>query len=241
MKLYDRWFSARLGCEVGVARWGHYGRPVLVFPTAGGDAEEIERAGLVSAVWPLIEAGRIKLFSCDSVAGAAILRQVGGPRDRAATLNAFHDFVRQELVPAIRTDCRDPGIGIVSAGASIGAFNAVAVLCRYPDVFIRAIGMSGTYDIAPLVGDDAGMDLYFSTPLYFLPGLGGEQLEALRRRSVLLASGQGRWEQVEQSWRLAGVLGSKGIPNRVDAWGGEWDHDWPTWRQMLPLYLAGLG
>ena len=36
------------------------------------------------------------------------------------------------------------------------------------------------------------------------------------------------------------MLGSKGIPNRVDVWGPEWHHDWPTWLRMLPQYLAEL-
>ena len=44
MKLTDRWYSTRLKQEVGIARWGHFGTPVLIFPTAGGDCEEIERA-----------------------------------------------------------------------------------------------------------------------------------------------------------------------------------------------------
>jgi esterase/lipase superfamily enzyme len=239
-KLVDRWYSPRLGREVSVARWGHWGRPVLVFPSAGGDAEEIERAGLVAAVGDLVEGGRIKVFSCDSVAGAAMVRGDGDPPHRAWLLNAFHDFVHRELVPAIRTDCRDPAIGIVAAGASIGAFNAVAVLCRYPDVFLQAIGMSGTYDIAPLIGDGAGMDLYYSAPLYFLPGLDGEHLGRLRGRFVLLASGEGRWEDVGQSWRMARILGDKGVPNRVDVWGTQWDHDWPTWQRMLPHYLGEI-
>jgi esterase/lipase superfamily enzyme len=26
----------------------------------------------------------------------------------------------------------------------------------------------------------------------------------------------------------------------VDPWGTEYDHDWPTWRRMLPHYLAQL-
>jgi esterase/lipase superfamily enzyme len=39
---------------------------------------------------------------------------------------------------------------------------------------------------------------------------------------------------------MADVLGSRAIPNRVDAWGPEWDHDWPTWRAMLPRYLEEL-
>ena len=57
---------------------------------------------------------------------------------------------------------------------------------------------------------------------------------------MLLAFGQGRWENPEESWRMADVLGGKGIPNRVDPWGHEYDHDWPTWRQMLPHYLGQL-
>jgi hypothetical protein len=30
------------------------------------------------------------------------------------------------------------------------------------------------------------------------------------------------------------------VPNRVDDWGPEYDHDWPTWWQMLPEYLEQL-
>ena len=49
MKTVERWFSDRMQQEFTVARWGHFGVPVLVFPTAGGDAEEIERNHLVDA------------------------------------------------------------------------------------------------------------------------------------------------------------------------------------------------
>jgi esterase/lipase superfamily enzyme len=52
VKTVQRWFSGRLNQEITVARWGTYGRPVLVFPSAGGDAEEIERFGLVDACGP---------------------------------------------------------------------------------------------------------------------------------------------------------------------------------------------
>ena len=169
-----------------------------------------------------------------------MLRGDGTPKHRATLLNAFHEAIRHEVVPAIRADCGGSDIGIVTAGASIGAFNAVAVLCRYPDVFLSAIGMSGTYDLARFIGDDAGMDLFFATPLYFLPGLNGPILQQLQRRFAILASGEGRWEDIGHSWRLAAVMGEKGIPNRVDPWGGEYDHDWPTWRHMLPHYLEGL-
>ena len=240
MKLRERWYSGRVGSDVTVVRWGHYGKPVIVFPTAGGDAEEIERMGLVDSLMPLVEAGRVKVYSCDSVAGFAMVRNEGDARYRAALLDGFHGFVREEMIPAIWSDCASPGAEVVCAGASIGAFNAVAMLCRHPDVVSTAIGMSGTYDISRFIGPDAGDALYFATPMLFLPRLEGAALHQLQHRFALLASGEGRWENIEHSWRLAGVMGSKGIPNRVDSWGPDYDHDWPTWRHMLPHYLADV-
>ena len=170
MKLVQRWYSERMYRDVTVARWGHFGLPVIVFPTAGGDAEEIERMHLVDALGGLLEAGRIKVYSCDSTAGAVIMRGEGSPGFRGAMLKAYQEFVRYELIPAIRADCNWPDATVITAGASVGAFNAVAALCRFPDVVHAAVGMSGTYDLARFVGDGAGMELYFATPLYFLPG-----------------------------------------------------------------------
>jgi esterase/lipase superfamily enzyme len=238
MKSRERWYSGRVESDVSVVRWGHYGRPVIIFPTAGGDAEEIERMLVIDALGELIDAGRIKVYSCDSVAGYAMLRGDGSPGYRAAVLNGFHAFVREEMIPAIWADCMSPGAEVIACGASIGAFNAVAMLCRHPDVVSLAIGMSGTYDVEEWIGPGAGEALYFATPLRFLPGLNGPILAQLRSRFALLASGEGRWENIGHSWRLAAVLGDKGIPNRVDSWGPEYDHDWPTWRRMLPHYLA---
>jgi len=144
------------------------------------------------------------------------------------------------MIPAIQADCRSDDIEVITSGASIGAYNAVATLCRYPDVVRNAIGMSGTYDIARFAGHGGGEALYFATPLYFLPGLEGPHLQHLQRRFAILATGEGRWENAGESWAMANVLGSKGIPNRVDPWGPDYDHDWTTWRRMLPQYLREL-
>jgi esterase/lipase superfamily enzyme len=100
--------------------------------------------------------------------------------------------------------------------------------------------MSGSYRIERFYDEAWSQDLYNSAPLQFLPGLEGSQLDRLRQRWVVLASGEGEWEDVGESWRMAEVLGAKGIPNRVDNWGPDWDHQWPTWRQMLPQYLREL-
>jgi esterase/lipase superfamily enzyme len=236
----QRWFSDRLQQEITVARWGSYGRPVLVFPSAGGDAEEVERFGLVGACGPLLAEGRVKLYSVDSVAGQAMIAKNGPVRHRLWQLNQFHECVRWEVVPAIHADLGGQAMDVITTGASIGAFNAVAVLCRYPDLISAAIGMSGTYRIERFYEDAWSRDLYFSAPLQFLPGLEGPQLDRLRQRFAVLASGAGDWEDPGESWRMAETLGAKGIPNRVDNWGPEFKHDWPTWHRMLPQYLRQL-
>jgi esterase/lipase superfamily enzyme len=240
VKAYERWWSGRVERDIALARWGHWGVPVLLFPTAGGDAEEVERNGLVGACWPMVEAGRVKLYSTDSVGGQAMVARVGTQGFRMSLMNRFHDAVRSEIVPAIRMDTPGYTGPILVAGSSIGAFNSLAMVCRYPDTFGAAVCMSGTFDLQRFYDYQFSDDLYFASPLHFLPGLDGPHLDQIRSRFVVLATGSGAFEDVEESWRMAALLGSKGIPNRVDDWGPRWDHDWPTWRHMLPQYLREL-
>lgn len=222
-----------------MVRWGTVGQPVLLFPTAGGDAEEVERWNLIAALGPLLEAGKIKVYSCDSVAGAALLAREGDARHQMWLQNQFHHYVRHEVLAAIRSDCQAPEIPVWTAGASIGAFHAAAVLCRWPDVFVRACAMSGTYDLRRFYdAKEFSDDFWVSSPLHFVPTLEGIHLDVLKTRFILLISGEGRAEDIGESWRLASVLGKKGIPNRVESWGPDWPHDWQTWRKMLPQVLA---
>jgi esterase/lipase superfamily enzyme len=235
------WDSPRVEARINLVRWGHWGTPVLVFPTAGGDAEEIERFHVVQALWPLIEAGRIKVYSCDSLAGQVLICGQHSPQYCATFQNRFDACVYHEIIPAIRADCAGIDLSVITAGASIGAYNALATLCRHPDAVSAAVGLSGTYDLSRFLGGSLPQEFYFASPLHYLPALADcAQLETLRTRFAIMAFGQGRWEDPDESWRLAGVLGDKGVPNRVDAWGPEYDHDWPTWREMLPKYLDEL-
>jgi esterase/lipase superfamily enzyme len=239
MKTVGKWYSERVEREVTLARWGVSGRPVLLFPTAGGDAEEVERFQLVDVLRPLIEANKIKVYSCDSVAGAALLKREKNSRHQMWLQNQFHQYVRHEVVPAIRADCQTPDIEIWTAGASIGALHAVAMVCRFPDIFARACALSGTYDIRRFYdATEFTDDFWVSSPVHFVPTLAGPHLDKLKERFILMASGEGRAEDISETWRMANVLGKQGVPNRVDPWGRDWHHDWVTWRKMLPQYLG---
>ncbi len=235
------WKSDRLAADLRVVRWGHVGQPLLLYPTAGGDAEECERMLMIKALAPLLEAQRLKVYSVDSLGSQALLDESHTREQAARIQNRFDSAIYHEVLPAIRTDCKSADIPVFVAGASLGAFNALASVCRHPDAFSTAICMSGTYDLGKFMDWKMSEDFFHSSPLHFVPRMPeGDLLTRLRKRFVVLAHGKGRWEDPKQSWRMADALGARGIPNRVDEWGEEYDHDWPTWRRMLPQYLDDL-
>jgi esterase/lipase superfamily enzyme len=230
-----------LGQEVDVVRWGHKGQPVLLYPTAGGDAEECERFLMIDALGPLIGDGKVRVYAVDSIAGRCWIDKDTSPAHKSWLQRQFLSFVRHELVPAIRADCKTPEIPVWVAGASIGAFQSLLSICTFPDVFTYAICMSGTFDMARWMGGQHPADYHFASPLHFMAYMPeSEQLSLLRKRFVLLPTGEGRWEAPWESWRVANMLGGKGVPNRVDLWSKDWHHDWVTWRAMLPKYLEEL-
>ena len=233
------WRSPALGGrELTFVRYGVVGQPLLLFPTAGGDAEEPERFHLIDAIGEFLADQRLKVYCVDSIAGQAWLQECETLEQAAAVQNRFDRCIVDEVVPAIRRDCNDPAIEVLTAGASIGAFNALAVVCRHPEIFRLAICMSGTYDMSRFLQGQRTQDYVDTSPLHFVPQLQGRQLDLLRTRFVLLTHGQGEFEDPDQSWKVERVLGPANVPNRVDAWDKEWRHDWVTWRRMLPQYLG---
>ncbi|MFM1874164.1 MAG: hypothetical protein RL398_3586 [Planctomycetota bacterium] len=235
------WKSPSMGGkEITVVRYGVEGQPLLLFPTAGGDAEEPERFHLIDAIGEFLADLRLKVYVCDSLAGQAWLKECKTLAQAARVQNQFDQCVVREVVPAIRRDSGNWQGLIWTAGASIGAFNALASICRHPEIFEKAICMSGTYNMNRFLEGELTREYYESSPIDFVPDLRGAQLDLLKQRFILLAHGQGPYEDPDQSWKVERVLGPKGIPNRVAAWGQEWRHDWVTWRKMLPEFLADL-
>lgn len=232
------WRSPALDREMPMARFGWYGKPVLLFPTGGGDFLEHERFLMVRALEPLIEAGRIKVYTVDNINRDGWISPDAPARRKTWLQARFAEYLLTEALPMIRADCEGTTQKFAAAGASLGAYNAVNVVAKHPEWFDLAITMSGTFDLTRWLGPHRDDDFYFNHPLDFLPNLGpSPQLEALRASRFVLGVGRGPWDNPPNSFRLAGVLGAKGIWNRVELWGPDADHDWPTWRRMLPEFL----
>ena len=64
---YRKWWSPNLSHDMELKVYGHAGKPFIVFPCQGGRFYEYEDFGMVEAISGFIGAGRIKLFTVDSV------------------------------------------------------------------------------------------------------------------------------------------------------------------------------
>jgi esterase/lipase superfamily enzyme len=232
------WTTPRFPAPVRMARWGHFGAPVMLFPTAGGPFEELEQFHLIDALGQQIDQGRIKVYSVDGLCARTWLSPQK-PQDFMRLRESYDSFLYEDVLQRIREDCQDFKIEPLLAGASLGASLAVGTLCNHPDAFRGAIGVSGLYGLSAGSCADAGGQRASSLPLGNLGGITGSQLERLRKRSVVLGSGEGDYEDPTASRRLSEALSALRVPCRLSLWGAKRDHTWSTWCEMLPALVAG--
>jgi esterase/lipase superfamily enzyme len=224
-----------------VAVYGHWGRPVLVFPTEGGGAHEFADRGMVAAVADLIEAGRVKLYCVDSFDAGTWSAGDLPLEERARRHGAYEAWILDAVVPHIRGDTGDAEIA--AAGCSMGAFHALNFALKRADVFPLALCFSGNYDPAAWrAWGERGDALYFNSPLDYVANLGGDHLAWLRSRlSALLVCGQGQWEDttgaLDSTRRMSEVLAGKGLRHELDVWGHDVPHDWPSWQAQFAHHL----
>ena len=96
------WYSHRIGKEMPIAVYGHYGFPLLMFPTAAADFEEYERFHLLAVMKPWIDAGKVKVYSIDSINSAASsLPQGLGNVDRSPSAIASICRVTSRIPPRV--------------------------------------------------------------------------------------------------------------------------------------------
>ena len=237
------WRSPALGMDMPIVEYGHAGKPILLFPTAAADYLENERFFLIKAMEPLLFAGRVRIFSIDSINSHAWMDKKVPVPESARRQALYVRYVEDEVVPHIRRMCGDAGVRILTTGASFGAFHAANCMLRRPDLFDSLVAMSGFYDLSKSYfrgySDD---NCFFNNPAWFLQGLSGGPLHTLRHHSrIVIATGQGAYEAPHASRNLSDILNSKGIPHKLDLWGQDVNHDWPWWRKMLPHFIDELG
>ncbi len=233
--------SPAMGRRMHVWCFGHWGAPLLIFPSAAGFAHEWDRQGMVEALAPWINSGKLKLYCPESNVSRSWTDKGEHPQVRLHHHRAYEAFLLETLVPWIRADCANDDIRIGTAGTSLGAFYAANAALRHPEIFHYALCMSGRYEASQFFGGFSNDEIYFNNPIAFTSNLEGEGLERVRENTHLtLVCGQGAWEEgcIEETQILANILEAKGISHYRDIWGHDVSHDWIWWRRQAVFHLS---
>jgi len=234
------WYSPALHKNMEIAVYGQFGPALLMFPTAGADFLEYERFHLMNAIAPFINGGKVKAFSINSINSESWLNHSMEPHHKAMRHRQYNEYIVNEVVPFIHSHCKGL-VPVVTTGASLGALHALNSFFRRPDIFAGTIAMSGDYNLQTYTKGYYDDTVFFNSPEQYLPGITDHQyLEQMRRGRIIIASGQGSYENPDASRRLSEILHSKSIPHWLDLWGNDMSHDWPTWRLMLPYFLEKI-
>jgi esterase/lipase superfamily enzyme len=234
----NSWYSPALDKEMPIVTYGNYGFALLLIPTAAADYLEYERFQMMEHMAPLINEGKVKVFSINSINTESWLNNEMEPSHKAIRHNQFNEYVFNEVIPFIKnsTSYDTP---IITSGASFGALHAMNLFLKRPDLINGVISMSGVYDLTEYTKGFYDDQVYYNSPIHYIPNLTEHYLlEQHRKGKIIIATGSGDYEDPEANRRFSGVLHSKSIPHELDIWGEDIKHDWPTWRKMLPHFVG---
>ena len=227
----------------GVAAYGHWGRPVLAFPTEKGDAGEFERHGMIAAIGDLVADGRVKLYCVDSFDHETWSNRDVPLEERARRHGAYEAWILDEVVPFVRDDCGGAH-DLIACGCSLGAFHAANFALKRADVFPLAICLSGNYDPSTWDGwGERGDAAVLQQPDGLRVPSGRRAPRVAARRGSACCSCAvrvgGRTRPVRSSRRGASpaLLQNTGIRCELDVWGYDVAHDWPWWRAQFAHHL----
>ena len=218
---------------------GHWGPPMILFPTSGGDEEEYERQGLIAALAEVIEAGHVKTFCVNLNQGDGFANRGAHPSHRSWMQRQYDEYIRQEVIPFVRHHCQSADAAVWTMGASLGAYHAANTLFKYPDVVKRCFALSGVYDMTRFMDGSYDENFYFNNPVDYLANASDPwMLGHLASCDIHIATGSGPYENSAESYRLSQVLASRGIQHHLDDWGPMGGHDWPYWKHQMREYLS---
>ncbi|MCF7792177.1 MAG: hypothetical protein K9L78_02185 [Victivallales bacterium] len=243
---YYRWFSEKLGKDMELKVYGHYGKPFIVFPCSRGRFFDYEGMGMVDKIKHHIDSGLVKLYAIDSIDSESWYNFSALPGERNERHEAYDRYVAEEVTPFIRNHCGSQGERPMATGASMGAFHAVNYFLKHPDLCGGTIALSGLYrldrDEFKISGDDIKY-VYYNSPIHYLPNVNdAETINLYRNSDIIVCCGRGAWEEeaVADTVELKKSFEKIGVSAWIDFWGEDVNHDWPWWYKQMNYFIEKL-
>ena len=244
---YFKEYSPALDRDMELKVYGHAGRPVLFIPCQNGRFFDFEDFGM-AAVWqPWIDAGRVMVFSVDTIDRETWSNADGDPAWRSWQHERWMSFLCDEIVPFARdmVNARNGWTGypgVIAFGCSLGATHAANLFFRRPDLFDGLLALSGIYTASYGWGDYMDERVYLNSPVDYLAGMAWDHpfIQEYRNHRGIIVVGQGPWEVPDTTFRLKEICEGKNMGVWFDIWGWDSKHDWDWWYKQVEYHVPHL-
>ena len=234
------WYSERVGRDMTVRIYGHYGYPVIAFPCQNKQSDDFYNFGMIDALAPLIESGRMKLYCVDANDEQTVSAGGYNPGHAAYLLDQYHEYLIHELLPFVY-DKQHGYCWPYLVGASMGGTHAANHFFRRPELFSGFISISASYDITRFFPGYMDEKVYRNSPVQYLGDMPYDHpyIETYNQKTMIVNVGDGDFEYLVKytvDW-LKSITDAKGIHIDYQYWDGNSVHDWRSWRYSLPYFL----
>lgn len=228
---YTHYYSHILDKSINIEITGHFGYPIIMFPTSQGSFTQNKDFHLNDSVRWFLDQGKIKLYNIQTLDNENLYDKNISPYERIRRYENWVQFIIQELIPQIQKIHKTKRVAI--AGASFGGYHAANLAFRFPDTFSHLICLSGAFNIRSFMDGYTDDLVYFNSPDEFV--LNDEAWKYKHMNIILSTSDQDICLKPTQN--MANILTHKGINHEYDE--RKWiNHDWPLWRMVFPMFIG---
>ncbi|MCY7352752.1 MAG: esterase [Cytophagaceae bacterium] len=231
---YFRYYSHHLGRDIEVLSYGHWGYPMVIFPTTMGRYFEAKDFKLIESISWHITNGVVKVYCVDSIDKDSWYAKHLHPSVRIYNHTLYDRFLTDEFVPFMQRECGSEKIAV--AGCSFGGFHAANFAFRHPGQVSHLFSMGAAFNIRSFLDGYSDDNVYFNNPPDYLPNANDPALWQMKQ--IILGTAEHDFCKAD-NYRMSGILRQKNISHQLDdrPFG---NHDWPVWRDMFPGYLSTI-
>lgn len=225
------YYSHTLGENVATEVTGHYGYPILMFPTSNGSFTQNHDFKLNESINWLVEEGKVKLYNVQTPDNDSFYNNRIHPADRIQNYERWIKFLITEYVPMIQKIHSTHRIAV--AGASFGGYHASNFAFRFPGLVSHLFCLSGAFSVRNFMDGYQDELVYFNCPNEFVKN--DEAWKYKHMHIVLSTSDQDIC--LGKTMEMSAILRAKGIGHWYDE--RKWiAHDWPLWRMVFPMFAG---
>ena len=228
---YHKWYSPNLSKEMEMIVYGHWGYPLLIFPTTRGRYYESKDFHLIDSIAWFIEQGKVKVYCLDSIDEYSWYNRSIHPADRVKNHIWYDKMILEEVVAKVQHE--SPNGKVAVSGCSFGGYHAANFAFRHPEKVSHLFTMSGAFDIRDQLDGYYDDNVYFNNPVDYLPNMNHPDLYNMK---IILGTSE-HDICLGANLEMSAILSNKGIDHWLDNRPNA-SHDWPIWREMFPHYLS---